>query len=254
MPAQPPLARFLAAAVRHKLAVVGLACSLGAGGAFALAATTSTGPGQPGVLRPASAASARAAGPAAPASVPAATAPAVSAPAPAAAPPAPSPTPGVAKAAAPVTPKTAGSAAPSTAAAASTANPTSGVVPTPALPTLVPPPSSAPASCPSNQRLTDAEINWLLKEVAKTAQQTPSQAAGAAAIEAQLQPLLGQNLCAAQAQPVVTQLCSTTTTRQTIDAMTAQLPFYVTLLVGNPCTDTLATLLPQLSSYTSALG
>jgi hypothetical protein len=251
MPAQPPLARFLAAAVRHKLAALGLACSLGAGGAFALAASTSTAAGQPGVLPPASAASA--ASPAAPGSVAAAT-PALNAPAPAAAPPAPSPAPGAAKAAAPATPKTAAAASSPTAGTASTVRSTSGVVPTPALPTLVPSPSPAPASCPSNQRLTDAEINWLLKEVAKTAQQTPSQAAGAAAIAAQLQPLLGQNLCAAQAQPVVTQLCSTTLTRQTIDAMTAQLPFYVTLLVGNPCTDTLATLLPQLSSYTSALG
>lgn len=124
----------------------------------------------------------------------------------------------------------------------------------PAAPAAISQPASAPAvSCPSNQRLTDAQITWLLSEVEKTAASNPSVAAGAATIEAELQGLLGQHQCAAQAQPVVTALCSGAATRKTINVMASQMPFLVKLVVGNPCGAKLASLLPKLSSYTSML-
>jgi hypothetical protein len=172
----------------------------------------------------------------------------------------------VAATAAAQTPKsTATSGAKSPAAASTTKVPGSSVVSplgslapalTSAIPTLAASPSPSPAavSCPSNQRLTDAEINWLLKEVSKTASSDTKVSAGAITIAAALQPLLGQNLCASQAQPVVNTLCANSAAHQTIDAMTNQLPFLAQLVVGNPCTDQLATVLPELSSFTSTLG
>lgn len=124
----------------------------------------------------------------------------------------------------------------------------------PAAPAAVSQPAAAPVvSCPSNQRLTDAQITWLLGEVSKTAASVPSVAPGAAQIEAQLQSLLGQRECATQAQPVVTALCSGSATRKTINAMASQMPFLVRLVVGNPCSANLSSLLPKLSSYTSML-
>jgi hypothetical protein len=119
----------------------------------------------------------------------------------------------------------------------------------------VPAPAAA-VSCPTNEKLTDGEINWLIKEVSKTAAAQPNLASGAATINAALTPLLGQNLCASQAQPTVTALCNNPVASQTISQMVGQLPLYVQLVIGNPnpCTQSLASILPKLSPFTSTLS
>lgn len=122
--------------------------------------------------------------------------------------------------------------------------------------TLAVPAPLTVVSCPTNERLTDGEINWLIKEVSKTAAAEPNLAAGAATINAALTPLLGQNLCASQAQPTVTAVCNNPSASQAISQMVSQLPFYVQLIAGNtnPCTQSLASILPRLSPYTSTLS
>ena len=114
-------------------------------------------------------------------------------------------------------------------------------------------PASA-SGCPANQQLTDAEINWLLGEVSGTAGTDPQYAAGKATIDAGLQPLLGQNLCANQAQPTVNALCADPSASSLIAAMTKKMPIYVRAYVGNPCSAQLSTVLPKLAPFTAALG
>lgn len=122
----------------------------------------------------------------------------------------------------------------------------------------VPPPAPAgspsASGCPANQQLTDAEINWLLGEVSGTAGTDPQYAAGKATIDAGLQPLLGQNLCADQAQPTVNALCADPSASSLIAAMTKKMPIYVRAYVGNPCSAQLSTVLPKLAPFTAALG
>lgn len=113
---------------------------------------------------------------------------------------------------------------------------------------------STPAGCPSNQRLTDAEINWLLGQVSSTAGTDPQYTAGKATIDAGLSPLLGQNLCADQAQPTVTTLCADTSASTLIAAMTAKMPSFVRAYVGNPCTAKLSTVLPKLAPFAASLS
>jgi len=252
----------LALAVQHKLIAIAVVGCLGGGGA-AVVITTSL-PSPPPVLAPASAASAvpvQAAGTnaggstggsgGAPSGAGGASGTAGSAgEATVSSPPAATSMGSHVAAAAPASTQAKTTTTPAKSGSAGT--PSGGTPASSAAPSL---PTSAPSavSCPTNQRLTDAEIKWLLSEVSKTASANPSVAPGAATIKAQLTPLLGQNECAAQAQPVVTGLCSGSATRQTINAMASQMPFLVKLVVGNPCSDNLASLLPTLSSYTSLL-
>lgn len=249
------LARLLAVALKHKLAALAVMLSVGGGGFVALAAASSP-PAQGPTLQAASAGGSSAAnpGPAAAASAPLGPPAGATASSPASVTGA-TPSSRAASPAATVSPLAIHAPAPSrpTTPGAASVAPASNVLPSLTAPAGVPSPSPA-ASCPSNQRLTDAEINWLLKQVSRTAAQNPSLSGGAATITGALEPLLGQNLCAAQAQPVVTTLCSNAGALQTINAMTAQLPFYVKPFVGNPCTDNLATVLPKLSSFSSLLG
>jgi len=128
------------------------------------------------------------------------------------------------------------------------------------VPGQAPAATSAPAAspsatgCPTNQQLNDAEINWLLGQVSATAGTDPQYAAGKATIDAGLQPLLGQNLCANQAQPTVNTLCADPSASSLIAAMTKKMPIYVRAYVGNPCSAQLSTVLPKLAPFTAALG
>ena len=230
--------------LKFKLAAAGLVAVVGGGGAIALASTIAS-PSHPSapVLHAAAAGQAQTVGPvssASPAGQPAAAAPAAAPSAPGVA--ATQPTSGATTA--PARTSTATKSVPS--AAGGTASGTA--VKIPAVPA-----AAAAVTCPADQKMTDAEINWLLKEVSKTAAQQPSLSGGAATINASLRPLLGQNLCASQAQPTVSALCADPAASQTIHSMIGQLPFYVKPLVGNPCTANLSTLLPKLSPFASSL-
>lgn len=231
------ISNLLAMPLKFKLVTVAAAACLGGGGVFALAVTSTHG--SPAVLTAASAAKAA---PAAVVTSPAAPGPA--APAPSAA----APVAAASAAPAAVAPKAVAPKAP-------VAKVTTAPVPPAAPATAAPaPPPVATVTCPSNQELTDPEINWLLQQVAKTAATNAAYAPGEATIDAGLQPLLGQNLCASQAQPVVSQLCANSGALQLINAMSSQMPFYVKAVVGNPCTANLVTLLPKLSPFASSLS
>lgn len=249
------ITRPLALAVQHKLLVISVVGCLGAGGAAAAITSATSVPGP--VLVPAAAASAVPVQPAGTAAGTAGKGAIVAGSAGAG---------GQATVTAPVTASSGHSLAADTGALAPA--PARGTPPAAASPAKTGKPAGSPSSgspagsatpapatvsCPSNQRLTDAEITWLMTEVSKTALSDPSVAPGAGIIEAQLQPLIGQNECAAQAQPIVGAMCQGPATRRTIDAMASQMSFLVKLVVGNPCNDNLATMLAQLGSYTSML-
>lgn len=246
MPLPAPLATkgALLGLLHHRLAL-GLAVFLATagGGAVAVVATNSS------AVAPKAAPSVAASTAAAPASGAIVAAAAAAPAAPAAAPAAPVAASPAAKATtkAPVMTR---ATAPAVKAAVN------GTVAAPVVPVAVAPapvPSQV-VTCPSAQRLTDAEINWILKEVAQTATKTPSVAPGAVTIKSSLSPMLGQNLCASQAQPTVTALCANTDSHATMQAMFSQLPSYEQSMIGNPCGQPLATTLTRIAPYVSMLG
>lgn len=88
-------------------------------------------------------------------------------------------------------------------------------------------------------RLDDKKIFWLLDLVAKAKASNPDQAAVADHVDGQLRSVLGQNICAEEAQIYVGAMCADPGVRNFMHLMTKELPFFVRPLVGDPCTQDL---------------
>lgn len=103
-------------------------------------------------------------------------------------------------------------------------------------------------------RFDDAKINWLLDQVAKTRAEYPEMAAGADKLSAELRNALGKNMCASEAQVVISRLCDDPAVVRVLNQMVSQLPFFIKPMIGNPCTADLVSVLnragfvPGLSS------
>lgn len=205
-----------------QLLVIGFAFSVGLGASTALASTGLVGPDQPQVVeKPAVKASS------APVFQVEVVTPPVAPPAPVAAPVpqviAPAPKPVVKAALKAVAP------------------------PAPAPVAYVPP---APIKC---SRLDDAKIDWILQQVASTKSQHPELAAGATTIEQIFLGARGKNLCAAEAQILVTQVCADPAALAVLNQMLSQLPPFIRSSIGDPCQTNLVDALNRLGAYIPAL-
>jgi hypothetical protein len=83
--------------------------------------------------------------------------------------------------------------------------------------------------------LDDRKINWLLNLVAKAKDSNPDQAAVADRVAGQLRSALGKNMCAEEAQVHIEGMCADRGTKEFMELMVKELPFFVRPLVGDPC-------------------
>jgi len=233
----------LAALVKHKLAALVIAVSTG-GGAVAFVAAGNAAPPPPLSIAGISAAVA----------IPSAT------------PALPSPAAGSASALPPSTrlPAIKSTIAPSprvTSKVTSKVTPNPPVVPAAvaavaAVAKSVSSPSQAAVAvtCRAKEQLNDAEINWLLGEIAKTAGSHPELASGAGTLKTQLEALLGRNMCGSEAQTVMANLCMDPAVFKVLNRMVGQLPFFIRFLVGDPCKANLVSVMNQVGLLVPGLG
>lgn len=127
-------------------------------------------------------------------------------------------------------------------------------------PAAVPPPAPAMApgpvapaapGCSADQRMDDTKINWLLQQSAATLAENPSQAAGAARVDADLRGALGKNLCASEAQGLIASTCTDPKAVKFLNTMVNRLPFFIKPMVGNPCTANLVAVLNKMGKFIS---
>jgi hypothetical protein len=124
-------------------------------------------------------------------------------------------------------------------------------------PVAAPAPAVAPVSqvvqpaarCAANQVMDDGKINWLLDQSAKTLAENPSQAAGAAHVNADLRSALGKNMCAAEAQALIANTCTDPAAVKFLNTMVSRLPFFIKPMVGNPCTADLVAVLNKMGKF-----
>jgi hypothetical protein len=117
--------------------------------------------------------------------------------------------------------------------------------------TAAPPPAAPAAKC---SRLDDPKIDWLLQQVAKTKVEHPDVAVGASTIEQALLAARGKNLCAAEAQALVAQLCTDPEAVKALNRMVAGLPFFVRPSVGDPCKANLVDVMNKMGQYVPGLS
>lgn len=117
--------------------------------------------------------------------------------------------------------------------------------------TSAPPPAAPAAKC---SRLDDPKIDWLLQQVAKTKVEHPDVAVGASTIEQALLAARGKNLCAAEAQALVAQLCTDPEAVKALNRMVAGLPFFVRPSVGDPCKANLVDVMNKMGQYVPGLS
>lgn len=129
------------------------------------------------------------------------------------------------------------------------------VVKAPAFVPAPPPPAPGPvvgppvAKCAANETMDDAKIHWLLEQSANTLAENPSQAAGAARVNADLRGALGKNLCASEAQVLIANTCTDPAAVTFLNTMVNRLPFYIKPMVGNPCTADLVSVLNKMGKF-----
>jgi hypothetical protein len=101
--------------------------------------------------------------------------------------------------------------------------------------------------------LDDPKIDWLLQQVASTKSEHPELAAGAAQIEQIFLGARGRNLCAAEAQVLVAQVCADPAMLAVLNQMMAQVPPFIRSSIGDPCQTNLVEALNRLGAYIPAL-
>lgn len=124
-------------------------------------------------------------------------------------------------------------------------------------PVAAPPPAPAPvpqvaqpaAGCAANQQMDDGKIAWLLEQSSKTLAENPSQAAGAARVDADLRGAMGKNLCASEAQALIAGTCTNAAAVKFLNTMVNRLPFFIKPMVGNPCTADLVAVLNKMGKF-----
>ena len=122
---------------------------------------------------------------------------------------------------------------------------------------VVAPPAPAPvlqvvqpaAGCAANQQMDDGKIAWLLEQSSKTLAENPSQAAGAARVDADLRGAMGKNLCASEAQALIANTCTDAAAVKFLNTMVNRLPFFIKPMVGNPCTADLVAVLNKMGKF-----
>jgi hypothetical protein len=103
-------------------------------------------------------------------------------------------------------------------------------------------------------RFDDAKIQWLLDQVAKTKAEHPEMSAGADRMSAELRSALGQNMCAAEAQVLISRLCGDPAVVRVMNQMVSQLPFFIKPMIGNPCTADLVSVLNKAGRFVPGLS
>lgn len=111
--------------------------------------------------------------------------------------------------------------------------------------------AGAPVKC---SRFDDAKIHWLLEQVAKTRAENPEMAAGADRLTAALQGALGKNMCASEAQAIISQMCADPAVVRVMNQMVSQLPFFIKPMVGDPCTTDLVSVLNKVGRFVPGLS
>lgn len=122
------------------------------------------------------------------------------------------------------------------------------VAPAPVLAPVAPVVQPA-ARCAASQTMDDGKITWLLDQSAKALAENPSQAAGAAHVDADLRSALGKNLCASEAQALIASTCTDPAAVKFLNTMVGRLPFFLKPMVGNPCTADLVAVLNKMSKF-----
>jgi hypothetical protein len=152
-------------------------------------------------------------------------------------------------------------AAAQAAAAQATANRSSGKgVTAPVLNLVIPGMAGSGAGGPGGgssvkcSRFDDAKIQWLLDQVAKTKAEHPEMSAGADRMSAELRSALGQNMCAAEAQVLISRLCGDPAVVKVMNQMVSQLPFFIKPMIGNPCTADLVSVLNKAGKFVPGLS
>jgi hypothetical protein len=112
-------------------------------------------------------------------------------------------------------------------------------------------PVTAAVKC---SRLDDPKIDWLLQQVAKTKAEHPDIAVGASTVEQALLGARGKNLCAADAQALVAQLCTDPEVVKALNRMVAGLPFFIRPSVGDPCKANLVDVMNKMGQYVPGLS
>jgi hypothetical protein len=126
-------------------------------------------------------------------------------------------------------------------------------------PVVAPAPAPAPvpqvvqpaAKCGADQVMDDGKIYWLLDQSSKALAENPSQAAGAARVDADLRSALGKNLCASEAQALIASTCTDAAAVKFLNTMVDRLPFFIESMVGNPCTADLVAVLNKMGKFIS---
>lgn len=103
-------------------------------------------------------------------------------------------------------------------------------------------------------RFDDPKINWLLEQVATTKAENPGLAKGADKLTAELQALLGRNLCASEAQVIINRLCADPAVVKVMNAMVNRMPFFLKPMVGNPCQADLVDVLNKVGRFVPGLS
>jgi hypothetical protein len=116
-------------------------------------------------------------------------------------------------------------------------------------PLAVPQVAQPAARCAANQVMDDGKIYWLLEQSAKALAANPTQAAGAARVDADLRSALGKNLCASEAQSLIAGTCTDPAAVKFLNTMVSRLPFFIKPMVGNPCTADLVAVLNKMGKY-----
>ena len=103
-------------------------------------------------------------------------------------------------------------------------------------------------------RFDDAKIHWLLEQVAKTKAEHPEMAAGADKLTAALSGALGRNMCASEAQVLVSRMCGDPAVVRVMNQMVSQLPFFIKPMVGDPCSTDLVAVLTKVGRFVPGLS
>lgn len=103
-------------------------------------------------------------------------------------------------------------------------------------------------------RFDDAKIHWLLEQVAKTKAENPEMAAGADKLTAALREALGRNMCASEAQALVSRMCDDPAVVRVMNQMVSQLPFFIKPMVGDPCSTDLVAVLNKVGRFVPGLS
>lgn len=132
---------------------------------------------------------------------------------------------------------------------------------TPAVNLMIPALAGASAGAATSGRSTltcsrfdDPKINWLLEQVATTRTENPALAQGADKLTAELQALLGRNLCASEAQVIINRLCADPAVVKVMNAMVNRMPFFLKPMVGNPCQADLVEVLNKVGRFVPGLS